>query len=164
MPNSHPDPTADRPVDPAGYLRAMKRTNDYIARNHSQDAMFATAFFGVLDPASGSLWYINAGHEPLYIVVRSGQIRINCPPPARPWAYRKRLSTGPTHFTMMPGEMLMGYTDGVIDARSPEDEMFSRLRLRAICWPSRSQRPRICWNGSGNPSSVLSGKRPATMT
>ena len=26
----------------------------------------------------------------------------------------------------------MGYTDGVIDARSPDDEMFTRSRLRSL--------------------------------
>jgi serine phosphatase RsbU (regulator of sigma subunit) len=125
------DPTADRPVDPAGYLRAMKRTNDYIARNHSQDAMFATAFFGVLDPTNGSLWYINAGHEPLYIV-REGEIRDKLSPTGPALGVSEEIVYRTKHFTLMPGEMLMGYTDGVIDARSPEDEMFSRQRLRDL--------------------------------
>ena len=122
---------AERPVDPASYLMAMKRTNDYIARNHSQDAMFATAFFGVLDPASGGLWYINAGHEPLY-VVRSGQIRHKLSPTGPALGLSEEIVFRTEHLTMMPGELLMGYTDGVIDARSPDDEMYSRLRLRAL--------------------------------
>ena len=31
-----------------------------------------------------------------------------------------------------PGDILVGYTDGVTEARSPEDELFSRNRLRSI--------------------------------
>jgi len=31
----------DAAIDPLKVLRAMKRTNDYIARNHDQDAMIA---------------------------------------------------------------------------------------------------------------------------
>jgi serine phosphatase RsbU (regulator of sigma subunit) len=119
------------PPDPTGYLLAMKRTNDYIARNHSQDAMFATVFFGVLDPASGDLWYINAGHEPLF-VVRAGQIRHKLSPTGPALGLSEEIVFRTEHITMMPGELLMGYTDGVTDARSPDDEMFSRLRLRAL--------------------------------
>ncbi|MGD9330461.1 MAG: SpoIIE family protein phosphatase [Desulfobacterales bacterium] len=120
-----------RPPAPEAYLMAMKRTNDYIARNHDQDAMFATAFFGVLDPANGSLWYINAGHEPLY-VVQSGQIRDKLAPNGPALGLSEEIVYRTAHITMAPGELLMGYTDGVIDARSPDDEMFSRQRLRAL--------------------------------
>lgn len=119
---------ADSPLDPSGYLIAMKRTNDYIARNHSQDAMFATAFFGVLDPTSGGLWYINAGHEPLF-VVRTGQIQHKLSPTGPALGLSEEIVYRTQHLTMIPGELLMGYTDGVIDARSPDDEMFSRQRL-----------------------------------
>ena len=31
-----------------------------------------------------------------------------------------------------PGDMLIGYTDGVTEARSPEDELFTRNRLRLL--------------------------------
>jgi sigma-B regulation protein RsbU (phosphoserine phosphatase) len=31
-----------------------------------------------------------------------------------------------------PGELLMGYTDGVTEARSPTDEIFTRNRLQSL--------------------------------
>jgi serine phosphatase RsbU (regulator of sigma subunit) len=118
-------------ANPQAYLQAMKRTNDYIARNHGQDAMFATAFFGVLDPDSGRLWYINAGHEPLF-VVRAGAIRHKLAHTGPALGLSEAVVYQSATVTLRTGEMLMGYTDGVIDARSPEDEMFSRRRLQAL--------------------------------
>jgi serine phosphatase RsbU (regulator of sigma subunit) len=47
----------------AALLDVMTATNDYIGRTHSDANMFATVFFGVLDLASGTLWYANGGHE-----------------------------------------------------------------------------------------------------
>jgi sigma-B regulation protein RsbU (phosphoserine phosphatase) len=43
---------------------AIDLTNNYITRNHGRTNMFATVFFGVLDPVTGSLVYINGGQEP----------------------------------------------------------------------------------------------------
>lgn len=122
---------ADGAADPQAVLRAMKKTNDYIARNHGQDAMFATAFFGVLDPESGRLHYINAGHEPLY-VVQAGRIRHKLAPTGPALGLSEEIVYRGTQITLMPGELLMGYTDGVTDARSPDDEMFTRQRLRDL--------------------------------
>jgi sigma-B regulation protein RsbU (phosphoserine phosphatase) len=31
-----------------------------------------------------------------------------------------------------PGDILIGYTDGVTEARSPQDELFTRNRLRSL--------------------------------
>ncbi|MCK4987095.1 MAG: SpoIIE family protein phosphatase, partial [Desulfobacterales bacterium] len=33
---------------------------------------------------------------------------------------------------LRPGDILFSYTDGVIDARSPSEERFTRKRLRAL--------------------------------
>ena len=42
---------------------AMELTNNFIVNNHASKDMFATIFFGILEPVSGMLIYINAGHE-----------------------------------------------------------------------------------------------------
>ena len=47
---------------------AVLLTNNYILENHLKDNMFATLFFGMLDPSNGQLSYINAGHNPPFIV------------------------------------------------------------------------------------------------
>ncbi len=56
-------------------LQAVKVTNNYIAENHGELGMFATLFFGVLDPATGLLTYINGGHEDLFIVNPNGGVK-----------------------------------------------------------------------------------------
>ena len=50
-------------------LKAVQLTNDYVALNHGDLAMFATLFMGVLDPLFGSLSYINGG---VYTVIYCG--------------------------------------------------------------------------------------------
>jgi serine phosphatase RsbU (regulator of sigma subunit) len=44
-------------------LDSVATTNRYIATTHSRSSMFASVFFGVLDPLSGDLVYVNGGHE-----------------------------------------------------------------------------------------------------
>ena len=90
---------------------------------------FATVFMGILDPASGLLTYINAGHTPTFIIGPDG-------------ALKGRLkSTGPAVGMMAgvefkvasaviePGDMLFTYTDGVPEARNPAREFFTEKRV-----------------------------------
>jgi phosphoserine phosphatase RsbU/P len=52
-------------ASPADLLtRVAGFTNDYIARLHGRTNMFATVFLASLEPYSGELVYVNAGHEP----------------------------------------------------------------------------------------------------
>ncbi|MDJ0802322.1 MAG: SpoIIE family protein phosphatase [Desulfobacterales bacterium] len=111
--------------------RVVQLTNDYIARNHGHDGMFATIFFGVLDPASGRLDYVNAGHEPLYVVGPAG-IRIPLDPTGPAVGLMPGTIYRPDLVELAHGEVLMGYTDGLTEARSPEGEFFSRRRLQSL--------------------------------
>lgn len=112
-------------------IRAVALTNDYIAREHGNTSMFATLFLGILDPESGRLIYINGGHEPLFLL-RSGGIKTTLRPtgPAvglfahREFAYKE--------VVLQPGDILYGYTDGVIDALSHQGERFTRKRLKVL--------------------------------
>ena len=49
-------------------------TNNFITEFHGQSNMFATMFFGILDPSQGKLSYINAGHEPPILLDKDGQV------------------------------------------------------------------------------------------
>ena len=93
--------------------------------------MFATLFFGVLNPATGKLYYINGGHEPLYLINSEGvKLKIDPTGPAVGLWPDTAYDIG--QIRMEPGEMLIGYTDGVTEARSPADEVFTRNRLRSL--------------------------------
>jgi sigma-B regulation protein RsbU (phosphoserine phosphatase) len=112
-------------------LQAVSRTNEYVAQNHWQMSMFATMFFGVLDPETGILSYINGGHEPLFILNKFG-------------IKNTLKSTGPAvgmmpgmkfkieQVQLEPGDILIGYTDGVTEGKNPEGQLFTDKRLREI--------------------------------
>jgi serine phosphatase RsbU (regulator of sigma subunit) len=112
-------------------LRAVPFTNNYIAQTHGEEGMFATLFFGVLNPATGQLCYINGGHEPLYLIDKKGvKKNLNPTGPAVGLWPNTAYNVGKIKFE--PGDILVGYTDGVTEARSPKDELFTRTRLRSL--------------------------------
>ena len=110
-------------------LKAIQLTNDYIVQNHADLAMFATIFYGILLPNTGELIYINGGHDPLYILHPSGGIRQQLGPtgPAVGVLPNARLELERTR--LAPGEILFGYTDGVVEARDEEGLFFSEKQL-----------------------------------
>jgi len=112
-------------------LRAVPFTNNYIAQTHGDECMFATLFFGVLNPQTGQLYYINAGHEPLYLLNSNGVKKALDPtgPAVGMWP-NSAYDIGQIQFDQ--GDTLIGYTDGVTEARSPEDEIFTRNRLKSL--------------------------------
>ncbi len=112
-------------------LKAVTYTNNYIVQNHGQEGMFATLFFGVLNPTTGRLCYVNGGHEPLY-VINSGQIKHQLMPTGPAVGLMPEITFKTEHIALEPGDLLVGYTDGVTEARSPEDEFYTRDRLRSM--------------------------------
>ena len=118
-------------VDLFRMLQAVSLTNDYISVEHGQESMFATLLFGVLNPITGEFSYINGGHEPPFIIGRSG--------------IKETLKTsGPVvgivsgaeykiHQSYLePDDILIGYTDGVTEALSPQENIFSKERFLAL--------------------------------
>jgi serine phosphatase RsbU (regulator of sigma subunit) len=111
--------------------RAISLTNNYIAETHGESGMFATLFFGILDPRDGRLAYINGGHEPP-LILHSGSV------------HEILRKTGPAvgaitdcHFDpadtrLQVGDMLFAFTDGAPDAKDPHGEFFGRERLLDI--------------------------------
>lgn len=94
---------------------------------------FATGLLCELDTNTGRLTWISAGHhEPL--LLRSGKlVRALELEPVLPLGLNQGLSRTMTaavgNEQLEPGDMLLLYTDGVIEARSPHGEFFGQDRL-----------------------------------
>ena len=119
----------------------MQLTNKYIALNHDELAMFATLFFGILDPDTGRLSYINGGHEPLYIVNSGGGVKAQLATTGPSVGIEPQFSFKIQQTQMESGDILLGYTDGVTEANAADGSFFSVEQLRSILdAPSSSAR------------------------
>ena len=114
-----------------GLRGIISRTNDYIANIHGRSNMFATLFLALLDPSTGVLHYVNAGHDAPIVLAREGvAARLVPTGPAVGMLPGLSFETGLT--TLTPGDMLLAFTDGVIDARGPGGIPFGEPRLLAL--------------------------------
>jgi serine phosphatase RsbU (regulator of sigma subunit) len=87
-----------------------------------------TGILGRIEVDSGVLSWTNAGH-PLPLLVRGGRVVRELPcPPTPPWGLAGGDPTVATE-ALEPGDRLLLYTDGVIEARTPEGEEFGLDRL-----------------------------------
>ena len=109
-------------------LEVVRLTNRYLVRHHGDEGMFATLFFGVLDSASGQLVYINGGHEPLYVIGKDG-VKAELPPTGPAIGLMEDIRFDVQQLQLRQGDLLLGITDGVTEARSPHDELFTRNRV-----------------------------------
>lgn len=110
-------------------LSAVAGTNTYLTSNHLRQGYFATLFFCVLDPVTGSLVYINGGHNPP-VLVRSGGTDQQLLEPTGP-AVGVIPNTGFSfgYAQLDPGDTLYIYTDGVTEARAPSGDFFGDQQL-----------------------------------
>lgn len=112
-------------------LQAVQLANDYVGENHWQMSMFATLFFGVLDPETGLLSYVNGGHEPLFILNKKGiKHTLNSTGPAVGMMPGSKFNL--EQVRLEPTEILLGYTDGVTEAKCPEGKLFTDKRLKEL--------------------------------
>lgn len=100
----------------------------------SQADMFVTVFYGVLDPAQGTLRYARAGHDrPLLFSSGADGCRFLAAA-GMALGIVEKVSLEEVRVDLRPGDLLVLYTDGITDANSPAGEFFGVERLRqAIC-------------------------------
>ena len=114
--------------DPA---QAIQHVNLQLCeQNESQ--MFVTVWAAVLELSTGKGLVCNAGHEKPAVRYDGGAFDL--------LTYKHNMFLGISRkarftnrpFEMKPGDSLFVYTDGVTDARNPEDGMFGEERLKAV--------------------------------
>ena len=119
-----------------GPAAALERTNNILVEER-RSSLFITALVARLDVRTGHLCIANAGHEPP-LLVRADGSPISILPGSGPLlgAFR-RIELPETGADLAPGDMVVLYTDGVTDARSPDGERFDEWRLMDVLESAR---------------------------
>jgi len=91
-------------------------------------SMFVTCLYAVLDPASGKLRYANAGHDLPYWRHdgRADELRAT----GMPLGLMPGMDYEEKEIVLSPGESILLYSDGLVEAHNPRQEMFGFPRLR----------------------------------
>ena len=111
--------------------KTITQTNNYIATTHSAANMFATVFFGVLEPNEGWLTYINCGHEPPLVIAPSANLK-SLTPTGPAVGMFPDLDFTVKKIQLESGAILFAYTDGVVDAQNLNGEFFTKDRLLSL--------------------------------
>lgn len=130
-----PQPTQYRQALPSIGTGALKNavtlTNNYIVNHHAASGMFATLFFGVIDPATGSMIYVNGGHNAPFIT-NGIQIKEQLKPSGPALGFLPNAEWEIRHTQIEAGETLLLYTYGVTEARDAHKAFYSDARLQKI--------------------------------
>ena len=112
-------------------VRVMEVLNETV-RKTAPKRMLMTFFFGVLDPATGHLRYCSAGHLDPY-VVRAGGGSVE---PLSAWGFplgvRRREPFVEHAAQLHPGDRLVLYSDGLIEALDDDGEPFGFTRFEDV--------------------------------
>jgi serine phosphatase RsbU (regulator of sigma subunit) len=101
---------------------------DRVIAEQFPGSRFATAVLARLDLGSGELRWVNAGH-PAPLIVRDHALAY---PPTCPSSLPLGLQQRPAvecTVQLRPGDRVLLYTDGIVEARSPDGEFFGEERL-----------------------------------
>jgi serine phosphatase RsbU (regulator of sigma subunit) len=93
-------------------------------------AVFVTLFLAILDDA-GQLRYVNAGHNPQYVLRGDGRVeRLSAT--GLPIALFGGHGYKESQVSLAPGDLLFFYTDGLVEAEDHRGEQFGAERVEAI--------------------------------
>jgi sigma-B regulation protein RsbU (phosphoserine phosphatase) len=112
-------------------LSAIAEAIDRDIEANSPGPVYATLFMAIFDPKARRMRYVNAGHNPQFVLRGDGQLE-------------KLWSTGlPVGMLagrgyaegavqLAAGDLLFFYTDGVVEMENETDDMFGSERLESL--------------------------------
>jgi phosphoserine phosphatase RsbU/P len=118
--------------DPPG--RLLDYVNRHLtARYTSESDTFVTAFYGIYNPAERSLTYACAGHNPPRLKrCEDGSLALLDAARGLPLGIMPGEKYASTTHTLVPGDQLVLYTDGITEAQNPKGQMFGLDRLDVV--------------------------------
>jgi serine phosphatase RsbU (regulator of sigma subunit) len=111
-------------------VETISAVNRYLADNIPSNR-FVTLFYAELDPESGAVSFLNAGHNPPLIVHAAGTVE-QLASGGLPLGINANADYREGRTTLQPGDVLVIYSDGVTEAASPSGEEFGPTRLYEV--------------------------------
>ena len=126
----------DEQLDPS---TLVGRLNAQICR-HSPASRFITLFYGVYDPATGTLTYVNAGQNPPLVRRNDGSYeRLRATGVALGMFEGSEFAADRT--IVRPGELLILYSDGITEAENPLGQPFEESGLEQVIDANAADQP-----------------------
>jgi serine phosphatase RsbU (regulator of sigma subunit)/anti-sigma regulatory factor (Ser/Thr protein kinase) len=107
----------------------LERVNELLCPDMPHN-MFVTCFYAILDPATGLLRFANAGHDLPYLHHAGGVRELRSR--GMPLGLMPGMQYEEQEITLAPGDHLLLYSDGVVEAHNGSREMFSFERLAGL--------------------------------
>jgi PAS domain S-box-containing protein len=105
----------------------LKQVNDNLFPDIPPN-MFVTCLAAILDSRTGRLQYANAGHDLPYVRHSAGVSELRAT--GMPLGLMPDMSYEEKEITLQPGESILLYSDGLVEAHSPQREMFGFPRMQ----------------------------------
>ena len=130
---------------PMEMVRAINRTLIDLGEKVGH-VLSCTMLYAVIDAPTGTGFFVNAGHCRPFICDRERCSVLHLEP--------RNLMLGVDEFqpqeachTFMPGERLVIYTDGIVEASDPDDQPFGEQRLHEVVFAHSEDGPDRCAAG-----------------
>jgi len=109
-------------------LAVLARQLDTDIEASTPGSVYSTLFVALLDPETRELEYVNAGHNPQFVLrVSNGLERMEST--GRPIGILSGGGYTEQAFDVAPGDVLFFYTDGCVEAENASGDMFGSERL-----------------------------------
>jgi len=112
-------------------LAAIAREIDVDIDGNTRGPIYATLFVGTLNPATRELRYVNAGHNPQYIIRRDRKLE-RMTSSGLPVGLLAGRGYAETCVQLAAGDLLFFYTDGCVEAENDSEDMFGAERLESL--------------------------------
>ena len=115
-------------IDEAKTIVELVEKIDRHLQRYAATRKFLTLFFGLIEPDTGVLRYVSAGHNPALLLRRSGEIaRLDAT--GVPVGMFASSTWKEEVVAIAPGDLLCLYTDGLTEAANEAEEEFGMERL-----------------------------------
>jgi sigma-B regulation protein RsbU (phosphoserine phosphatase) len=111
--------------------RLVERLNVQVAR-HSPASRFITFFYGLYDPTTGRLEYVNAGHLPPMIRRASGTFERLSGGGGPALGMFAEATYEPAEAIVQPGDLIVLFSDGITEAEDAQGRPFEEAGLERV--------------------------------